>query len=40
MKVINMPIKHGEGEEEKKNNPKIDKGSLAVKQANQILGKR
>lgn len=40
MKVINMPIKQGTEEEDKKNNPKIDKNSLAMKQANQILGKR
>ena len=39
MKVINMPVKV-EGEEEKKEKPKIDKNSIAVKQANQILGKR
>ena len=37
MKVINMPVKQ---DEEKKDKPKIDKNSNAVKQANQILGKR
>jgi hypothetical protein len=34
MKVINMPIKQGTEDEEKKNNPKIDKNSQAMKQAN------
>ena len=30
MKVINMPTKEG-GEEDKKEKPKIDKGSIAMK---------
>ena len=34
MKVISMPGKEGE------TGPKIDKNSVAVKQANQILNKR
>jgi hypothetical protein len=34
MKVINMPIKQVGEDEEKKNNPKIDKNSQAMKQAN------
>lgn len=40
MKVINMQTKQEGGEEESKDKPKIDKNSIAVKQANQILNKR
>ena len=31
MKVINMPVKEGQAEEEAKDRPKIDKGSIAMK---------
>jgi hypothetical protein len=34
MKVINMPVKGNEEEDKKGDKPKIDKGSLAMKQAN------
>jgi len=37
MKVINMPLKANEEETKTGEKPKIDKSSLAMKQANQIL---
>lgn len=40
MKVINMPVKADETPDDTKDKPKIDKNSIAMKQANQILGKR